>query len=165
MSRLHLCLAASMLALAACGEAANAPAAPAASAPAAAGPTVGQEVALLVGLVAGDLHLVSGEVVTPTGQSWTDPSGKEQSIAPPPGFAIGPTCIFVVINDDKTPVLPLEPVIVDKLQPCWAESSFSSVKLSGTVAEVRDVQLLVNNETVTLQGLVLTKIDFVTPPL
>ncbi len=166
MNKLYTCVALASLLLTACGETSQktvTPAAPETAQPVIPGAAIGAKVEYRIGLLAGDMRSISGETATAAGQSWNDPSGKEYSIAPPPGFAVGPSCIFVVINDDKTPVVPIQPVVVDKMEPCYLESSFSTIKLSGTVAEVRDVQLVVNSETVTLKAPVLTNIDFVTP--
>jgi hypothetical protein len=173
MSRLHLCIAAALIALAACGEASEKPAASAAPAEPptfaniVANPAsyVGKQVEFPIVLAAGDVLFVSGETATHAGQAWNDPSGKENSVAPPPGYIAGQPCIFLVVNDDNTPVLPLQPIVVDNMKPCFAQSSFSSIKLTGTIAEVRDTQLLVDNQAVTLKAPVLTNIDFKTPSL
>jgi hypothetical protein len=166
MNKLQTCVALASLLLSACGETsqkAATPAAPATVQSVIPGATIGGKVEYRLGLLAGDMRSISGETATAAGQSWNDPSGKEYSIAPPPGFAVGPSCIFVVVSEDKTPIVPLQPVVVDKLEPCYLESSFSTIKLSGTVVEVRDVQLVFNSEIVTLKAPVLTNIDFVTP--
>jgi hypothetical protein len=176
MGRLHLCIAVTLIALAACGEASEKPAASAAPAEPAGPPTfagivanpsayIGKPVEFPIVLAAGDMLFVSGETGTAAGQTWNDPSGKENSVAPPPGYVSGKPCIFLVVNDDNTLVLPLQPIVVDNLTPCFAQSSFSSVSLTGTLAEVRDTQLHVDNQTVTLQAPALTKIDFKTPAL
>jgi len=176
MNRLNLCIAATLIALASCGEASEKPAASAAPVEPAGPPAfasiianpaayIGKQVEFPTVLAAGDVLFVSGETGTHMGQSWNDPSGKENSVAPPPGYVPGKPCIFLVVNDDNTPILPLQPIVVDNLTPCFAQSSFSSIKLTGTLAEVRDTQLLVDNQTVTLKAPALTKIDFKTPAL
>jgi hypothetical protein len=176
MGRLHLCFAAALIVLASCGEASEKPAASATPAEPAGPPAfadiianpasyIGKPVEFPIVLAAGDVLFVSGEKATHTGQAWNDPSGKENSVAPPPGYVAGKPCIFLVVNDDNTPVLPLQPIVVDNLSPCFAQSSFSSIKLTGTIAEVRDTQLLVDNQTATLKAPALTNIDFKTPSL
>ena len=161
--------------LSACGEAGKTPVAEAPAAPP--GPPTyqniianpaaytGKTVELPVVLAAGDIRFISGESGTVGGQSWNEPAGKENSVGPAADYVAGKPCIFLVAKDDNTPVLPLQPIVVDNLTPCFAESSFHSIKLSGTIAEVRDVQLEVDKATVTLKAPALTAINFVTPQL
>ena len=64
------------------------------------------------------------------------------------------------MKDNNTPVLPLQPIAVDHLVPCFARSSFHWVKPTGSAGEVRDAQLEANKAP----GL-LTNPAFATAPL
>ncbi len=178
MIRLRFIIVTASFVLAACnGQQAPAAGVAPAAAPAPAGPPTytnilagpaayaGKPVEFPIVQAAGNLLFLSGETGTISGQSWEEPPGTEHSVAPPPGYVVGKPCIFVVVKEDNTPVLPLQPIVVDNLEPCFAQSSFHSIKLSGKVAEVRDVQLEVNKAPATLKALVLTDPDFVTPKL
>jgi hypothetical protein len=123
----------------------------------------GVKLDLRLGLVAGDYRMIDGSIVTPTGQAWRDPSGKDHAIAPPPGFAVGPSCIFVVVDSDAVPLLPLQPVVEDLHQPCDGQSSFKTVRTIGEVVEVRATQLSVDGKVVTMQAPVLNVLDYISP--
>ena len=126
--------------------------------------SVGKRVQFQLGLVAGDRTMLNGETQFPTGQSWNDAAGNEHSIAPATDFVPGPSCIFVVVDEHHTPLLPLQPVVIDLLKPCDLESSYSTEQTAGVVQEVRPIQLLVNGQPATLEALVLGKIQLITPP-
>ena len=181
MGRTSLILAAAVwLSLAACGDAANAPAAPAAVSPSPAslpaGPVsyadaagnpaaIGHPAEFHITVIAGDTLSLSGETLVSSGQSWNDPAGKEHALAPAADFTVGSSCIYVVTGDDRAPVVPIQPVVVDKMLPCFAQSSFSadSVQLTGMVSGVRDVELMVDGAPATLKAVVLTDPNWKTP--
>ncbi|MEQ1780550.1 MAG: hypothetical protein ABMA14_04260 [Hyphomonadaceae bacterium] len=179
MGRTSLILAAAAsLSLAACGDAANAPTAPASMPPqplpagpvsyadAASNPAaIGHPAEFHVTVIAGDTLTLSGETLVSGSQVWNAPSGKEHALAPAVGFSVGSSCIYVVTGDDRTPVLPIQPVVVDRMQPCYAQSSFSmeSVQLTGTVSSVRDVELTVDGAPATLKAVVLTDPNWKSP--
>jgi hypothetical protein len=160
------------LVLAACGEAAKTsePAASAAAAPAGpptfpniiANPSayVGQAVEFKVTLAVGKVTMPTGETATATGQTWEDPPGTEHSVGAPPD---APTslCVFLVTNDDRTPLFPLQPIAVDNTSPCLAGSV--PPVLVGKVAEVKDVKLLVNGQPATVKALTLSELNFKAP--
>ena len=124
---------------------------------------VGARLQFHLALIGGDQQSVSGEKLVAAGQAWRDVAGADHSLAPPAGFAVGPSCLFVVLGDDGTPVLPPQPVLVDRMQPCELQSSFHPAATAGTVTEVRETQLLVDGQVRTLKALVLSKIEFITP--
>jgi hypothetical protein len=179
MIRLGLPVFAGCLLIAACGEGKPGVATPAAPAATATPPGpatyaniianpaayVGQSAKFKLGLAAGvtqsnDLSSTGATI----GQGWRDPSGKDWELAPSAEMMKPPegSCIFVVVNDDKTPVIPLQPVAIDKLEPCSIGAD--SHDMHGTVEAVRDVQLVLNKETLTLKAPVLSHIDYDTKP-
>ena len=186
MSRLGFSLVCTAFVLAACngqqtpaGGAASTPAAALAAPAASPGPPTyaniianpaaytGQTATFHLGLAAGvaqanDLKS-SGPMIS---QGWADPSGKMNELAPTKEWVDKPpedSCIFVVVKEDKTPVLPLQPIFIDKLTPCAIGDDAHD--MHGKVAEIRDVQLVLNNETVTVKAVVLKDIDFDNHPL
>lgn len=186
--RLFLALACAVALLAACdrgdsdattpSQSAAAPSPPAARSPPAGpldyagvvgnpGAAIGAELRLHLKLVGGDYQEISGQKLVAGGMGWRDPAGKDHAVAPAKDFVVGPSCVFVVIGDDGTPLWPLEPVVVDKMQPCDMQSSFadSSIVHVGKVTAVRDTALLVDGQPATLKAPVLGITDIVSPTL
>jgi hypothetical protein len=158
------------LALTACGEA-NKAGQPAAAATPAGPPTfpniianpsayAGQSVEFKVTLAVGKAMLPSGEIATATGQAWEDPPGTEHSVGAP-ADAPDSLCVFLVINDERTPLFPLQPIITDNMSPCVAGSV--PPVLIGKVAEAKDVNLIVNGQPAAVQALTLSELNFKAP--
>jgi hypothetical protein len=158
-----------VIALAACGEA-NKPPAPAAEEPL--GPPTyaniiakpaaytGQPVEFKVSLAAGKVVLPTGETATATGQSWEDPPGTEHSVASAPD-APDSVCIFIVTNDESTPVFPIQLIVTDSLSPCLAGST--PPVLTGKVGSIKDTNLVIDGQPATVKGLVLSDLNFKSP--
>ena len=175
MKRFRLSLIIAFIALTGCGESKQtsslplgAPATPA-KAPSymdlVANPTghAGYPVELKVSLVLGKLLLPTGESATASGQTWEDPPGTEHSVAPSQAAAnsVDESCVFLVMNDNRTPLLPLQLVLVENLSPCLAGSA--PPVLTGTVLGVKDVSLAINGQPTTVKALTLSEPNFEAP--
>ena len=176
MSRLQLSLMIAYVALAACGESKQNVGPPAqSSAPAPAGPLgyadlianpgdhVGYPVEFKVSLGVGKLLLPTGETATASGQSWEDPPGTEHSIAPSknPASPTDDVCVFLVMNDSRTPIYPLQLVVVDNLSPCLAGST--PPMLTGKLLGAKDVSLTINGQPANVKALTLSDPKFKAP--
>ena len=123
----------------------------------------GVKLELRLGLVAGDYRKLDGSIVIPKGVGWRDDAGVDHAIAPPEGFAVGPTCIFVVVDAQAVPEWPLQPVLEDQHQPCDGESSYRTVRTVGEVVAVREATLNVDGKQVKMQAPVLKVLDYLSP--
>jgi hypothetical protein len=163
------CLIVPALALAACGEAKQAaatateePLGPPTYANIIAKPAAyaGQPVEFKVSLAAGKVVLPTGETATATGQSWESPPGTEHSVAPAPD-APDSVCIFIVTNDENTPVFPIQTILTDNLSPCLAGST--PPVLIGKVGSIKETNLVIDGQPATVKGLVLSDLNFKSP--
>lgn len=171
MIKLAPTLVVAVFTLAACGDGKSAPPAPTAST----GPAtyadvlgdpaghVGAPVEFKVSLVVGEARLPSGEIARASEQSWEDPPGTPHSIAPvkPEANASAEACIFVVMNNDRTPLFPVQPILVDNMSPCLAGSELPV--LTGKVQGVRNTGLTVDGRPATVKALVLSDPNFKAP--
>lgn len=121
----------------------------------------GAPVEFKVSLAAGKQLLPSGETATAVGQSWDDPPGTPHSFVPGQTALKDATCVFVVMNDKRTPILPLEPIVVDNMTPCLAGSV--PPVLTGKVQGVRDLDLVIYGKPETVKAIVLTEPNFKAP--
>jgi hypothetical protein len=162
------------LAFAACGEAGTTSSSPAATEAtnAVVGPPtfeniisnptgyVGQPVEFKVSLALGKVMLPTGETATAAGQAWEDPPGTEHSVGPSPGTPDS-VCIFIVTNDESTPVFPIQPIVADNLSPCLAGSV--PPVLTGKVGSVTETSIIVDGQPATVKGLTLSDLNFKSP--
>ena len=107
--------------------------------------------------------LPTGETATASGQSWEDPPGTEHSVAPAknPANAADQACLFLVMNDNRTPIYPLELVVVENLSPCLAGST--PPVLIGKFQGAKDVSLTINGQPANVKALALSDPNFKAP--
>ena len=175
MKRFRLSLIITAIALTGCGEskqtstlpleAPATPAKPPSYVDLVANPTghAGYPVEFRVSLAVGKLLLPTGESATAGGQTWEDPPGTEHSVAPSPAAAnaADETCVFLAMNDNRTPLLPLQLILVENLSPCLAGSE--PPVLTGKVLGVKDVSLAIDGQPTTVKALTLSEPTFGTP--
>lgn len=123
----------------------------------------GYPVEFKVSLALGKLLLPTGESATAGGQTWEDPPGTEHSVAPSQAAAnaADETCVFLVMNDNRTPLFPLQLVLVENLSPCLAGSA--PPVLTGKVLGVKDVSLAIDGQPTTAKALTLSEPNFEAP--
>ena len=120
----------------------------------------GQSVEFKVTLAAGKALLPTGETATATSQSWEDPPGTEHSVASPTD-APESLCVFLVTNDERTPVFPLQAIVTDNLSPCVAGSA--PPVLAGKVLGTTDASLVVDSQPAAVKSLTLSDLNFKSP--
>ena len=114
-------------------------------------------------LAVGKLLLPTGETATIREQNWEEPPGTPHSVAPAQ-TASSPadgTCVFVVRNDDRTPLFPIEPILVDNMSPCLVGST--PPVLTGKLQGVRDLNLMIDGRPATVKAVVLIAPNFKGP--